>query len=615
MQRLAVRRHREIPVDPRIACVGRAVNVILNVKSSLKSAQLMSDKQGSILSWDAARRELSLPGDRLNMSFAALDWQVHAGRGDSVALKHLGKSGHVQTLTYADLQKRAARFASALSAYGIDSGGRVFTLLGRVPELYVAALGTLRQGVVFTPLFAAFGPEPIRTRMLIGEANVLVTTVAHYRKKVAAWRHEVPSLKLVIVVDGTTDDAPDDTVRFESFVSQGEDDHPIAPTSHDDLALIHFTSGTTGKPKGVMHVHDAVVAHHVSAFVALGLRVGDIYWCTADPGWVTGTSYGILAPLTHGVTMIVDEAEFDPRRWYETLARERVNVWYTAPTAIRMLMKAGLELAHAHTYPDLRFMASVGEPLNPEAVVWGNDAFGMPFHDNWWQTETGSIMIANCPGMKVKPGAMGKVLPGVEATVVTGQGDATPVKDANKPGELALRKGWPSMMRGYVGEMARYAQCFEGDWYMTGDLVRRDAEGYFWFVSRVDDVIQSAGHLISPFEVESVLVAHPAVAEAAVIGLPDQTVGEVVSAFVSLHHGHDPDEPLRRDIMGHARRRLGPSVAPRSITFESNLPRTRSGKIMRRLLKARMLGLDEGDTSTLENAVEDNAGNEDEVDE
>jgi acetyl-CoA synthetase len=576
-------KHREIPVDLRILYGSGAL---------LPSGQMSTTLQ-------SARALLSADTRTLNMAYAAIDRHVDADKGQRVALRHLSKSGDQQAYSYAELQQLSARFAGALAASGLDVGGRVFTLLGRVPELYVAALGTVRYGAVFTPLFAAFGPDPIRTRMEIGGANILVTTRALYQKKVASWRRELPTLELIIVVDGNADEAPADTLHFSTFLSRGAIDFPVAVTQPEDLALIHFTSGTTGKPKGVMHVHEAVVGHYMSAQVALDMQAGDIYWCTADPGWVTGTSYGIFAPLAHGVTMVVDEAEFDPRRWYDILARERVNVWYTAPTAIRMLMKAGTELAREHLFPALRFMASVGEPLNPAAVEWGEEAFGMPFHDNWWQTETGCIMIANWPGMVVKPGAMGKPLPGVEAAVADADGALQLINESEKVGELVLKQGWPSMMRGYIGEMARYEKCFVDGWYKTGDLVRRDEDGYYWFVSRADDVIQSAGHLISPFEVESVLVAHAAVAEAAVIGLPDETVGEVVSAYVSLHEGYVAEEALRRQILGHARAQLGPSVAPRTITFSDNLPHTRSGKIMRRLLKARELGLDEGDTSSL----------------
>jgi acetyl-CoA synthetase len=368
------------------------------------------------------------------------------------------------------------------------------------------------------------------------------------------------------------------------------------------MALLHFTSGTTGQPKGAMHVHEAAVAHHVTTRFALDLHPEDRFWCTADPGWVTGTSYGIIGPLTVGATSIVDEADFDAERWYRILEQERITVWYTAPTAIRMLMKAGVDLARRYPAPDLRFLASVGEPLNPEAVVWGVEAFGLPFHDNWWQTETGGIMIANFASMDVRPGSMGRPLPGVDIAVVRRTGDDTVdvVTEPDIVGELAIVPGWPSMFRGYLRDEARYRRSFAGGYYLTGDLIRQDADGYCWFVGRDNDVIKSSGHLIGPFEVESALMEHPAVAEAAVIGKPDPIAYESVKAFVALKPGHTADEALRLDLIGFARTRLGAAVAPKEIDFLPGLPKTRSGKIMRRLLKARELGLPEGDLSTLE---------------
>ncbi|HXE25442.1 MAG TPA: AMP-binding protein, partial [Roseiarcus sp.] len=338
---------------------------------------------------------------------------------------------------------------------------------------------------------------------------------------------------------------------------------------------------------------------------ALDLHDEDIFWCTADPGWVTGTSYGIIAPLTNGVTSVVVEAEFDPQLWYDILQEEHVSVWYTAPTAIRMMMKLGAEAVRGYDLSALRFMASVGEPLNPEAVVWSQQVFGKPFHDNWWQTETGGIMIANYASMDVKPGSMGRPLPGIEAAIVRRDeaGGVTVVFDPMVEGELALKAGWPSMMRGYLNEEERYRKCFAGPWYLTGDLAKEDAEGYFWFVGRADDLIKSSGHLIGPFEVESALMEHPAVAEAGVIGKPDPLAGEIVKAFVTLNPGFAPSEDLRKELLGHGRKRLGAAVAPKELDFRAALPHTRSGKIMRRLLKARELGLPEGDLSTLETAA------------
>jgi acetyl-CoA synthetase len=348
-------------------------------------------------------------------------------------------------------------------------------------------------------------------------------------------------------------------------------------------------------------VHQAVLTHFLTGRYVLDLHPEDVFWCTADPGWVTGTSYGIIAPLVHGVTTIVDEADFDAERWYQILQDQRVTVWYTAPTAIRMLMRAPEEQRKRYDLSALRLVHSVGEPLNPEAVVWGERVLGLPIHDNWWQTETGGIMIANYAALDIRPGSMGLPLPGIEAAIVTRMADGSVrVEGDEVQGELALKSGWPSMFRAYLHDEERYRKCFSPPWYLTGDLARRDADGYYWFVGRADDIIKTAGHMVGPFEVESSLMEHPAVAEAGVIGKPDAMIGELVKAFVVLKPGHEASETLRQELIGFGRTRLGSAVAPREIDFIDNLPKTRSGKIMRRLLKARELGLPIGDTSTLE---------------
>ena len=584
--------------------------VIRKTEQDLRVAPHLADYEGIRrgYSWAGARQALAgLPGGALNIAYEAVDRHAQGPLRERIALRFVASEAPAIEISFAELARLTSRFANVLRQLGVQKGERLFVLAGRIPELYVAVLGSLKCGVVVTPLFSAFGPEPIATRVNLGEGKVLVTTDTLYRRKVKAWRERMPSLRHVLLIsdDGTPTQEPD-TVDLAGLMANASDDFAATPTSPDDVSLLHFTSGTTGTPKGAIHVHAAVVTHHATGRFALDLHDGDRYWCTADPGWVTGTSYGIIAPLLHGVTSLVDREEFDAQRWYTLLEQERISVWYTAPTAIRMLMKAGADLARGHTYPALRFIASVGEPLNPEAVWWGKDVLGLPIHDNWWQTETGGIMIANTPAFDIKPGSMGRPLPGIDAAIVEhleAEGEAPRVREIEAPGvdgELALRAGWPSMFRGYLNNEARYRKCFAGEWYLTGDLARRDEDGYYWFVGRADDVIKSAGHLIGPFEVESVLMEHPAVAEAGVIGKPDPIVGEVVKAFVSLKGGHTADEALRLDIMAHARKRLGAAVAPKEIAFLPTLPRTRSGKIMRRLLKARELGLPEGDTSTLE---------------
>lgn len=562
-------------------------------------------------SWEAARGALTgLPGGGLNIAYEAVDRHAAGPGAAKDALRFVRADGTVEATTYAQLAELTDRFAGVLRGLGVGRGERVFSLMGRRPELYVAALGTLKNASVFCPLFSAFGPDPVRQRMTLGGGRVLVTTRALYSKKVAPIREDLHDLEFVLLVDGDESPGrPEATLDLPTLMRAAPPAQPIVRTDAEDMALLHFTSGTTGLPKGAIHVHEAVIAHAATGRFALDLHPDDVYWCTADPGWVTGMSYGVITPLVHGVTAIVDEEEIDVDRWYRILEEQKVTIWYTAPTALRMLMKAGADRAKSHDLSTVRFVASVGEPLNPEVVVWGTEAFGQPVHDNWWQTETGGIMIANLIAADVRPGSMGRPLPGVTAALVRRDDQGAPVMEGGEVslvtepdgvGELALRPGWPSMFRGYLNEEERYRKCFVGGWYLTGDLAARDADGYYWFVGRGDDVIKSSGHLIGPFEVESSLMEHPAVAEAGVIGIPDPVAGEVVKAFVELRPGWEPSDALRLEIIGFARKRLGPSVAPRELEFTQGLPRTRSGKILRRLLKARELGLPEGDTSTVE---------------
>ncbi|QKV90626.1 acetate--CoA ligase [Streptomyces sp. NA02950] len=575
------------------------------------------DRARADFAWSRARTALDgLPGGGLNIAHEAVDRHVGSDHPDKAALRCITRDNTVSTVMYAELARRTSRFGNVLRSLGIGHGDRVFTLLGRCPELYTAVLGTLKNTSVLCPLFSAFGPDPVEQRLRLGDARVLITTAALYRRKVADRRASLPGLDHVLIVGPGAEYLPG-TVSFEEVMSAAPDTFTIPETSPEDMALLHFTSGTTGTPKGAVHVHEAVVAHHATAAYALDLHPEDVYWCTADPGWVTGMSYGIIAPLVHGVTVVVDEGDYDARRWYRILGEQRVTVWYTAPTALRMLMRATprqgpYDLPRSYDLSALRFIASVGEPLNPEAVAWGQDVLGLPVHDNWWQTETGCIMIANFAACDIRPGSMGRPLPGVEATVLKRgedgralvvDGRVTEVENPDVEGELALRPGWPSMFRAYLHDKERYEAAFADGWYLTGDLVRRDADGWYWFVGRADDVIKSAGHLIGPFEVESALMEHAAVAEAGVIGRPDPVAGNVVKAFVSLRPGIEPSPALERELLAFARRRLGPAVAPREIAFDANLPRTRSGKVMRRLLRARELGLPVGDVSTLEGSV------------
>jgi acetyl-CoA synthetase len=573
-----------------------------------RAAHLSADRGA----WDRARSELAgLPAGGVNIAYEAVDRHVADGHGDRVALRWLGRNGSRRELTYADLAEASNRFASILAGLGVRAGDAVVVLLDRVPELHVSVLGSFKHRAVVVPLFSAFGPDPVRDRIAAARGRVLVTTPTLYARRVAPVRDQLPTLEQVLLVGDDASDDPAIAARaLAPMLAAASPDYAIGRTDPSDPAILHFTSGTTGTPKGAVHVHDAVAAHRATALAALGLEPGDVYWCTADPGWVTGMSYGIIAPLCCGVTCIVDEADFDVRRWWSILADERVQVWYTAPTAIRMLLRAGAGEAAGHDLSSLRLAASVGEPLHADAVHWGEEVLGTPFHDTWWQTETGAIMIANPPTGEVRAGSMGRPLPGVEVAVLRRAADAEGgvlVQDGcvvvgamGEQGHLALRPPWPSMFRGYLDQPERYAGCFVDAWYVTGDLASIDEAGWVWFVGRADDLIKSAGHLIGPFEVESALLEHPAVVEAGVIGVPDPMAGEIVKAFVSLADGVEPDDQLVTELLAHARRRLGPAVAPRRIAFDQHLPRTRSGKIARRVLRARELGLPTGDVSTLE---------------
>ncbi|BAZ39301.1 acetyl-CoA synthetase [Calothrix sp. NIES-4101] len=554
-------------------------------------------------SWSLVVEELqgSSQAQGLNIANIAVDRHAEGVKANHVAMRFIAPDWTVRDFTYSNLKAQTNRFANVLLHLGIVKGDRTFVLAGRIPSLYIAALGTLKNGSVFCPLFSAFGPEPVFQRLDRGDAKVLVTTTSLYKQKVAQLRERLPKLQQILLIDAE-EDMGEGLLSLPKLMVEASEEFATVPTEAEDMALLHFTSGTTGMPKGAIHVHKAVYAHYITAKYVLDLHSNDIFWCTADPGWVTGTSYGIIAPLTHGVTSIIDEAEFDANRWYQILETQKVNVWYTAPTAIRRLMRIDIEPRKHYDLSQLRLVHSVGEPLNPEAVIWGQEKLGLPIHDNWWQTETGGIMIANYPTMDIRPGSMGRPLPGIEAAIVRRHEDGT-VEVIDKPGvdgDLALKPGFPSLFRGYLHEEERYCKCFVGDWYISGDLAARDADGYFWFVGREDDIIKTSGHMVGPFEVENALMEHPAVAEAGVIGKPNPMIGELVKAFVSLKPGRQPSEGLKLELIGFARQKLGAAIAPKEIEFQDNLPKTRSGKIMRRLLKARELGLPEGDLSTLE---------------
>ncbi|HWO94343.1 MAG TPA: acetate--CoA ligase [Dehalococcoidia bacterium] len=557
------------------------------------------DAQRASFSWEQIRQELvGLPGGGLNVAHEAIDRHLKTPLRTKTAMLWVGKQGEEELYTFEDMARQSNRFANVLRQLGLTKGDRVFVFLDRIPELYFAAFGTIKAGCIFGPLFSAFGPEAVLDRLQDSEAKVLLTS-PDLKPKIDAIRDQLPALEHVIVVDHRNPEpelGPGEKA-WQALMDAAPDSFETVHTDPEDLFIMHYTSGTTGKPKGAAHAQRAVYGHFATGRYVLDLHDDDLYWCTADPGWVTGTSYGMFAPWTNGVTNLIYEGGFRASAWYEVIQKYRVTVWYTAPTAIRMLMKAGDDVPKRYDLSSVRYAMSVGEPLNPEAVVWGERVLGFPFHDNWWQTETGSIMIANYPIMPIRPGSMGRPMLGIEPAIVDDEGTEVP---AGQEGNLVLKPGWPSMFKTYWKKEEMYQSRFKNGWYYTGDRARKDEDGYFWFVGRADDVINTSGHLVGPFEVESVLIEHPAVAEAGVIGKPDAMAGEIVKAFVAVKDGFEASDKIRGELMQLARQKLGTVAAPREIDFVPSLPKTRSGKIMRRLLKARELGLPEGDTSTLE---------------
>ena len=550
--------------------------------------------------WSLSEQELGYKkGEPINIGWYCSDRICRLEKARRTALIWEDFHGTVKTYTFDDIRVYSNTFAHFLSGLGLVPGERICLFMDRVPELYISFLGILKMGGIAQPLFSAFGEESLFTRLDNAKTSAILTQKKHVAK-VRKIREQLPELRHIIIVDGEGSPLREHEVSFEMQKAQKVERFEAYPSTAETPSLLHYTSGTTGQPKGAQHVHYSLISQYLTTKWVLDLREDDIYWCTADPGWVTGTSYGIIGPWANGVTQVVLDSGFNAERWYKLIEKHRVTVWYSAPTAIRLLMKEGTELVKKFDLSSLRHLCSVGEPLNPEAVLWSQEAFGLPFHDNFWQTETGSIVISNYPGMPIKPGSMGKPFPGITAAVLDPK-TLEPVAQPGTVGLIALRPGWPAMFRTYWNNPQVYQSKFRNGWYICGDRASLDAEGYFWFVGRDDDVINTAGHLVGPFEIESALLEHPAVAESGAIGKPDPVNMEVVKAFVALKPGFEPSDDLELEIMNFIRKKLSPMAMPQEIEFVKSLPKTRSGKIMRRLLRAQEWGEPVGDISTLEN--------------
>ncbi len=531
---------------------------------------------------------------KVNMAHEAIDRHLGKGRGDKLALIYSDKDGTRQ-FTYQELSALSNRFANVLRKIGIKKGDRVFVFSPRKPQLYVSVLGILKIGAIPSPLFEAFGEGAVRDRMADAEAVALVT-VPDLLGRVAV--KDLPALKHIILIGGEREGLPAGQYSYDAEMEKADEKTEIEWLTLEDPLIMHYTSGSTGKPKGVLHVQNAMIGHLMTGRWVLDMQEDDIYWCTADPGWVTGTSYGIFSPWLNGVTNVVVGGRFSAEDWYAAIAKHKVTIWYSAPTAFRMLMAASEDVAGKHDLSSLRHVLSVGEPLNPEVVWWGWKVYQRRIHDNWWMTETGQQLISNYPTMEIRPGSMGRPLPGVVASIVDDNGNELP---PNTSGNLAIRPGWPAMMRQIWKQPEKYQSYFRiSGWYTSGDAAYRDKDGYFWFEGRTDDIIITAGENVGPFEVESCLLEHPAVAEAGVIGKPDEVRGHIIKAFVALRDGNQPSDELKEEIRKFVKGKLAAHAAPREIEFKDKLPKTRSGKIMRRVLKAWELNLPTGDISTME---------------
>ncbi len=564
--------------------------VATEVKTNLMDYRAMEN-----FDWSTVEQDFSwFETGKLNIAYEAIDKHANSARKNKIAL-YYSDTIRNESYTFYDMMIHSNKAANVLKECGnVEKGDRVFIFMSRSPELYFALLGALKAGAIVGPLFEAFMEGAVFDRLYNSEAKVIVTT-KELLPRIPV--EKLPALQKIMLV-GEQIEEDEKHIDFIKAMHQATSEFDIKWMDKEDGMILHYTSGSTGAPKGVLHVHYAMVQQYKTAEWVLDLKEEDIYWCTADPGWITGTAYGIFGPWLNGVTNVVLGGRFSPEAWYQAIEQFKVTVWYSAPTAFRMLMGAGDEVIKRYDLSSLRHILSVGEPLNPEVIRWGMDVYGHRIHDTWWMTETGAHMICNYPSMDIKPGSMGKPIPGTYAAIIDDQGNELP---PNTMGNLALKKGWPSMMRQIWKNPSKYESYFINDeWYVSGDSAYMDADGYFWFQGRVDDVIMTAGERVGPFEVESKLIEHPAVVEAGVIGKPDPIRGEIIKAFVALKDGVEPSDQLAEDLIQFVKKGLSAHAAPREIEFKEKLPKTRSGKIMRRVLKAWELNLPTGDLSTLE---------------
>ena len=576
--------------------------------------------------WDQVLDESDAPffkwfvGGKLNASYNCLDRHVEAGQGDKVAFHWRGEEGEERDVTYAELLRDTKRLANVLKDHGIEPGDVVGIYLPMIPEVAVAMLACARIGAPHNVVFGGFSPDAVKERMEFSEAKALITVDQARRKGKAAdikpevdkFLAEVPSIETVIVVRHTGADVDMQEGRdlfYDEAIEAASEDCPATPLDAEHPLYVLYTSGSTAKPKGIQHTTGGYLSGvaWTTKYVFDLKPEEDVWWCSADVGWVTGHSYIVYGPLMNGVTSVMYEGAPDyPHKgcWWELCERYGVTVFYTAPTAIRACIKWGVEHPQKYDLSKLRLLGTVGEPINPKAWLWYWKVIGgerCPIVDTWWQTETGHIMISPLPGITAtKPGSATRPLPGVDAVVLDDTGNEV---EHGSQGLLALRRPWPGMLRTLYKDPERFKQTYFSKWdettYFVGDAARRDEDGYFWIVGRVDDVVNVSGHRLSTAEVESAIVAHPKVAEAAVIGQADEDTGQAIAAFVILEGDLQGDEELEQEVREHVAQRIGKLARPNRIIWTADVPKTRSGKIMRRLLRDIAEGRELGDVTTL----------------
>lgn len=536
-----------------------------------------------------------IENNQYNIAHIATRQQCDRGLGEKVAMRWVSAQLERRDFTFADLEQESNRFANVLNNMGFNTGEVFFTFLPKMPEQFFSFLGSLKKQLITGTLFASFGEDALLDRLGDARAKGIITKKS-FLKKIQRIRDQLPCLRWIILVD-SDEDLGFDTLSYSRLMAAESGEFTTLPTGPDVPSVLHYTSGSTGKPKGVLHRHNAILHLHSTTIDVLGLHGDDIFWCTADQGWVTGTSYGIIGPWSHGITQVHFGGGYDVEGWFGLLENEKITVWYTAPTALRMLLREDPTIFNRFELASLRHICSVGEPLNPEVIHWARRTLGKEIFDTWFQTETGGIMIANRPGVEVHPGSMGKPLNGIELAILGD--DGSPAVDGTQ-GNLCVREGWPSMFVTYLNNESAYNSKFREGWYYTGDNAYKDKDGYYWFMGRSDDVINTAGHLVSPFEVESALLEIEEVAESGVIGTPDEILFEKVVAFVCLHKQFEFSRELELKIRLYVSNKVSSIATPQEIIPVDAIPKNKSGKIMRRVLKARRLGQDEGDISTLD---------------